>query len=281
MKKKRWGLQFFLLVCFLSAVGTHTALAASYGSGLRSALDPPQWDVYQICDSSYSPKKIILKWDASRGKGISGIEIWRKQNGGRFRRLRKIGFGVRVVEQYIDRAVSGGRLYRYKLRYYRNKNGKTYYTAFSSVFKRRAVNSTGRYRVKTPNEDGVVVLVSDAKNGILELDLKHLWAYYSYREVKGGKEVSFDLTVMRFSRDGVNWSEPEDRVKLNPGKRIWIAFAPDPDESDSPGSMPDLPSLYAASITSEEVAYNDLSSTLTIDLKGGSANASVNLEMYH
>ena len=98
---------------------------ASYKVG----LNPEGPTNAKIKNEKGTKKRVTVSW--SKVNKANGYEVWKATKNGNFKKVKT--FNSAKIVKWTDTSVKKGTTYKYKIRAYAKKGGKTYYSAFSAV----------------------------------------------------------------------------------------------------------------------------------------------------
>lgn len=161
-------------------------------------------------DFGVTPQKVMVYRKAKGEKKYKKIATYK---------VKKNGFAREIV----DKKVTPGKTYSYKVRSYRKYKKKKYYSKYSLVETISALNLVGKYKVDCLTPAGEVntfrfkMTGKDKYNGDLTVkpDNKNNYFSYTYTEAKDKPFWSYDCHINSYSTDGVTWKTiPEKGVIL-------------------------------------------------------------------
>lgn len=242
------------------------------------------FDEYQVPDRYRGTDKIELSLCADYGVCPDGYKIYRREEGTKkfqlIKKLKKRTTGIK----YMDKAVTAGRIYEYKVKTYRKFGKKVYYSKYTDVITMSATNQNGKFTVQfdasqsSAAEEAVFKLTSQSGNGELRLAK---WADLRLcrKDSTDGNALDGAVQITEYSIDGKNWQEYQEEseyaVILRQGESVWIKIQSTQNEKIN--SLDELAD-FQLEMT---VRYNHLSCILEMDLIGGTASAAVWEEAYH
>ena len=244
------------------------------------------WDEYQHCDAKITPEEIPLRLNIEEEYTPDGYVIYRKEEGGKYKKIAKIETKDRYIE-YVDRDVETGKSYFYRARAYHYVKGKKVFAIYTNPVRMSAVNRIGiyQYEILTPANEkttGLTMKVtSDEKNGKLVMGMGANWCSLSYYTEYGyeGEELDAAMYLAEYSYDNENWTgftEKGEELVINAGETIYLKF-----ESILGQEFTYLgeEAIGDTQMICEEVVYNYLRSALWFGY--GSFDAEVIGEYYH
>ena len=244
------------------------------------------WDEYQHCDAKITPEEIPLRLNIEEEYTPDGYVIYRKEEGGKYKKIAKIETKDRYIE-YVDRDVETGKSYFYRARAYHYVKGKKVFAIYTNPVRMSAVNRIGiyQYEILTPANEkttGLTMKVtSDEKNGKLVMGMEANWCSLSYYTEYGyeGEELDAAMYLAEYSYDNENWTgftEKGEELVINAGETIYLKF-----ESILGQEFTYLgeEAIGDTQMICEEVVYNYLRSALWFGY--GSFDAEVIGEYYH
>ena len=244
------------------------------------------WDEYQHCDAKITPEEIPLRLNIEEEYTPDGYVIYRKEEGGKYKKIAKIETKDRYIE-YVDRDVETGKSYFYRARAYHYVKGKKVFAIYTNPVRMSAVNRIGiyQYEILTPANEkttGLTMKVtSDEKNGKLVMGMEANRCSLSYYTEYGyeGEELDAAMYLAEYSYDNENWTgftEKGEELVINAGETIYLKF-----ESILGQEFTYLgeEAIGDTQMICEEVVYNYLRSALWFGY--GSFDAEVIGEYYH
>ena len=84
------------------------------------------WYEYQYSDTDFSPSQIELRFSVDNGMKPTGYQIYRKAPGEKYQKIKTIKTSKRGVS-YVDKKVTAGERYFYKVRVYKKYGKKILY----------------------------------------------------------------------------------------------------------------------------------------------------------
>ncbi len=246
----------------------------------------PDWEEYAICDANVTTSQIPLSFCIYDSMKIAGYEIYRRVlDTGSYKKIATIKTS-KTSCSYIDKKVSAGTSYQYKIRTYHMSGKKKKYSAFSSAEILSAVNRTGGYTASVASDKGSgtisyldIRLTSKSGNGDLVFHYADSFEYQL--AAKGETEQLFDMHLKEYSTDGKNWISltSGNSIVLRAGETIYLRF-----RQWNGASFPYPDSSKYSNIILEcysDLTYNRLICIFDADLIHSSATAQVNSEYYH
>lgn len=182
----------------------------------------------------YTTSKLIRLEIQTYGFAPNAYEIYRKDGlSKKYKKIKTIkvkgdrGYWFR----YVDKKVTKGKTYSYKVRAYKIIKGKKLYSKYSYPKKITAINTRATYKVQNcTKENGktksiVVGLTSKEGNAdtIFTFDPESKYSDITYYWENGDGESQVDLVPVKYSFDNVNWSSfPKEGVRLSEHQTIYI-----------------------------------------------------------
>lgn len=247
-----------------------------------TATGIPVWDEYLYCDGETTPNSIRLSGDAE-GIVPDAFEIYRKEGSAKYKKIKTVKVtGKYNSLEYVDRKVTKGKTYSYKIRTYKKINGKKIYSKYSSVIKLTAVNRDASYvlndntQKRGKTKSIIVGLTSKEGNGDTLFEKRGALDYLCYKNMEEMVEI-VNLVPVKYSYDNVNWKTfPKRGVKISENQTIFIML------EEENGKEFDFFSNEAYKSEIEWwLEHNNRESILTIDFVKATANTKINGEMYH
>lgn len=237
---------------------------------------------YQIPDAKYSTEEIQLQLCSSEGLKPDAYCIYRKQKGDTAYHLLKVVKKKTWYVDYRDKAVKKGKVYFYKFRTYKTIGKKKYYSKYSNQIRMSATNQVGIFKAKIvedqQNHEDEITFMLTSQDGNGEIILQNCAGFRM--EKQDGSSVEGNVRAIEYSKDGNVWTkvdqekEGNEMTTLNAGKNIWI-------RGKVSEQIKPLDQLQEFKLYMEWLKYNDLKSSLEIDLIGGDCFTSVIEEAYH
>jgi len=228
-----------------------------YTSALYTRLSMADWPDY--ADDTPDEKDLSISYydieGYCRNDGLpaKGIQIYRKEKGGSFKRIKTI---KKKSFTYRDKTVKKGKTYYYKMRCYGTYKGKTIYSPWTSTYEWSSFHQYGKYTSKIITSEKkyfAIKLTSDKYNRKLSMKPDA----FCFRDTE--EYVDCGLKITKYSLDGKTWKIPGKEIALNPGKSIWLRF-------EETNGTHDLRELY--SIRSKCVTYGQWEHLFYLDLNG-------------
>ncbi len=231
LKFKRWYV--YKVVAYKKSGSSYKKIGTSDFT-IYTGPDTVMWDEYLYADGYISPSRIDLTmYYGGQGMNSSGIEIYRKETGGKYEKIKTI---KRDKESYCatyqDESVVTGTTYKYKVRSYKKVGGKKRYGQWSDVMTKRAVTQNGSFAAtyldpaSGESVDQLLIQVdSNSETGDLKFTSERL---YPYDDPDG-----FNFFKVYYSTDGqatwaaVSYDEPlvlktKESVVLKLVPQEWI-----------------------------------------------------------
>lgn len=143
------------------------------------------------------------------------VMVYRKANGEKkYKKIATYKVKKNAYQlEFVDKTVTPGKTYSYKVRSYRKYKKKKYYSKYSQVERISALNLVGKYKVDCLTPAGEVdtfrfkMTGKDKYNGDLTVMPANKDYYYSYTytEAKNKPFWSYDCHINSYSTDGVTW----------------------------------------------------------------------------
>ena len=179
-------------------------------------------------------KKLYLYPQITNGPEPTGIEVYRKSESDT--KFKKISVSLTDVKPFgpgsvlIDKSVTPGEVYTYKVRTTKKVNGKIYRSKFSNKVTIPAVNMHGEYSVSavTPAGDTStfdIKLTSKKNNGKTTFGKSLKMIYSSDGAVSPDLDYEFNVRLISYSKDGTTWCDiPDEGAVLRAGETIYLRF---------------------------------------------------------
>lgn len=244
-----------------------------------SGVSNLQFNEYNYVDGDTAPNRIELEIQNFDGMKIDGYELYRKEQGKTYKRIKTIKSSK--INRYIDKCVAVGKKYTYKIRAYRKINDKKYYGKYSKPMARNAVWRTGKFLLtgEATGENPVLIMKSDSGNGLFECEKSMLL----HSGFLSKTEDNIFYQAFAYSYDNTKWNllaSSDGLVRVKPGECLYIKF-----ERKIIKDMAELEDFFYEISEDNwyvsEVRYNDFISYLRISLLEGCGYANINEEMYH
>lgn len=87
---------------------------------------PVGWYEYQYSDTDFSPSQIELRFSVENGMKPTGYQIYRKAPGEKYQKIKTMKTSKRGVS-FVDKKVTAGEQYFYKVRAYKKYGKKILY----------------------------------------------------------------------------------------------------------------------------------------------------------
>ncbi len=158
--------------------------------------------VNKVTVSKVSAVSVTLKW--SKVSGVTGYRVYRYNSS----KKKYVSVGKTKKLKFTDDSLTGGKTYKYKVRAYKTKNGKTTYGAYSSVVK-AVTNPRQAKKLKTSS------VTSDS--------ITLTWS-----KAKGAKEYEvymYDSSKKKYISEGVTKSTGFTVKHLRPGTKYKFRVA--------------------------------------------------------
>lgn len=207
------------------------------------------------------------------GIAPTAFEIYRKDGSSKkYNKIKtvKVKNGCYKLE-YVDRKVTKGETYSYKVRAYKKIKGKKIYGKYSRPERATAINTDANYAVQNyTKENGktksiVIGLTSNEGNAdtIFTFNKEYSNISYSYWENEYSDNEQVDLVPVKYSYDNVNWSSFTDKgVKLLENQTIYIML----EEKEGKEFNYFCSGVYSSQINWELTYHNVSGQNLSIDL---------------
>ncbi len=207
------------------------------------------------------------------GIAPTAFEIYRKDEAAKkYKKIKtvKVKSGCYRFE-YVDKKVTKGKNYSYKVRAYKKIKGKKIYGKYSRPEKATAINTDATYAVENfTKENGktksiVVGLTSNEGNAdtIFTFNPEYSNISYSYWENENSDSEQVDLVPVKYSFDNENWNPfPDKGVKLSEHQTIYIML----EEKDGKEFDFFSSGIYSSRIYWELTYHNVSGEQLSIDL---------------
>lgn len=217
---------------FLKKQGYQCMRMDAYGKTPNVKVTKPQWEEYLFCDGRTSPDYIELKFfaDGTNKQKPDGYKIYRKEKGGSYQLIATKKAAKDSGCRYVDRDVTAGKTYYYKVKSYRELYGKTYVSEATESMKKAAVNRKGSYTVTLLEQDAenpdtiVVKLHANANNAVSKFTPE---VYTDLLCLSDGKNET-ELMLCGYSTDAVKWIALSPNTKrmatLKPSQDIYLKF---------------------------------------------------------
>lgn len=239
------------------------------------------WDEYLSSDAVTTPKSIHLLYGGdSEGLFPEKYEIYRSETNSNYKKIATVKAKENYwASQYIDKKVTSGVSYYYKVRGVKSAGGKKIYGKYSTPILLSAVNSVGTFQMKvmTPNTETTtsldLMLTSDIGNAVLQLDEKYAWDASFWNNTQ-----NIQLDKYLYSLDGQNWKPFTDGpLVVKPGETFYLRFT---DKNDKAFSNPAYDGNYCQ-LRFYDMTYNRLTCYMILDFKKNTGTVEVNGEYYH
>lgn len=205
----------------------------------------------------------------------TAFEIYRREKGTKkYKKIKtvKVKDGCCQFE-YVDKKVTKGKTYFYKVRAYKKIKGKKLYGKYSKPEKITAINTEATYTVQNDTKENgktksiVVGLTSNEGNAdtIFSFNPKSEYNYidYCYWEDEYSDSTIVELVPVKYSYDNVNWNSfPDKGVKLSEYQTVYIML----EEKDGKEFDVFFSGVYASKIIWGVTYHNVSGQELSIDL---------------
>ena len=190
-----------------------------------------------------SKDKLYLYLENYGGTDFDGLELYRKSEGDEYEKIR-LHFLKNSKNEILDKTVTPGETYTYKVRAYTKRGDKKVYAADSDEVTIPAVNFEGKYDVEVvgSTEDAFAIKVTSAAyNGLTVFDTS-MPAKYTVQKKSKGKKYVFGATLVGYSKgsaanamglagdtigieDDAAWLDiPEKGVRLKEKKSVYLKY---------------------------------------------------------
>lgn len=244
------------------------------------------WYEYQYSDTDFSPSQIELRFSVYDGMKPTGYQIYRKASGEKYQKIKTIKTSKREVS-YVDKKVTAGEQYSYKVRAYKKYGSKTLYGKKSETLQMSAVNYKGKFTSTIIEENSsfgtvTVQLTSDQLNGDFSFKPAELGPDSDDENIpdassgNNGNQMKQDSIIIpdAWSLDGIKWNTTSEQITLTAGKSIYLRFRS--------GNDVKLTKEYlkSKSVYREDVRYNGLPAMFSLKWNG-TGQAWYNMEFIH
>ena len=244
------------------------------------------WYEYQYSDTDFSPSQIELRFSVDNGMKPTGYQIYRKAPGEKYQKIKTIKTSKREVS-YVDKKVTAGTQYSYKVRAYKKYGSKTLYGKKSEVLQMSAVNYQGKFtstiiEENSSSETVTVQLTSNQFNGDFYFTPVELGQDFDEEDIpdasagtNGGQMKQDPIMILdAWSLDSITWNTAREPISLTAGKSVYLRFRS--------GNNVKLTKEYlkSKSVYREDVRYNGLSAIFSLKWNG-TGQAWYNMEFIH
>ena len=270
---------------YLKKQGYQCMRMDAYGKTSNVKVAKPQWEEYLFCDGRTSPDYIELKFfaDSTKKQKPDGYKIYRKEKGGSYQLIATKKAAKDAACRYVDRDVTAGKTYYYKVKSYCDLYGKTYVSEATERMKKAAVNRKGIYTVTLLENDAekpddmVVKLHADAYNAVSKFTPEE---YTEQMCLTDGTNET-ELKLCGYSTDAVEWQDLPQNTKLmatlKPSQDIYLKFR-------SNGQTIEIetePTDKTYTIKHLSLRYNGFYYTADLNLTKQTGTAKIASEYYH
>ena len=270
---------------FLKKQGYQCMRMDAYGKSIHVKVAKPQWEEYLFCDGRIAPEYIELKFfaDSKNKQKPDGYKIYRKEKGGSYQLIATKKAAKDSSCRYVDRDVTAGKTYYYKVKSYCDLFGKTYVSETTESMKKTAVNRRGIYSVTLIEQGGdhpedlVVKLHADAYNAISKFTPE---VYTDLLCLTDGTNET-ELNLCSYSIDAVEWADLSQDTNymavLKPSQDIYLKFRSNGQATQIDTEHTDR--TYMIKYLS--LQYNGFYYTADLNLTKQTGTANIASEYYH
>lgn len=225
-KKVKYGCWYvYKVVALKKSKGKYVKVDTTMMS-VYTAPDTVCWDDYIYSDCYLSPSRIDLSlYYGGQGLKSKGVEIYRKESGGSYKKLASVARGKSDHITYKDTSVQAGQSYTYKARTYLKVGKKKKYGPWSDTVTLTAVTRNGTFAAEYLNPDPgqaveqlLIKVSSDTGTGVLE---------FSEPVFYPENEEEYYFAVSYSKDDQASWIDVKDQtLVLNAGETVVLKLVP-------------------------------------------------------
>lgn len=267
-KKLKQGKRYFYIIRVYKTIkGKRKLIGETLEEENVTGSGQAGWYEYQYSDTDFSPSQIELRFSVYDGMKPTGYQIYRKAPGEKYQKIKTIKTSKREVS-YVDKKVTAGEQYSYKVRAYKKYGSKTLYGKKSEAIQMSAVNYKGKFTSTIIDENSssgtvTVQLTSDQLNGD-----------FSFTPVELGQDFDEENVPDAWSLDGLTWNTAREQITLAAGKSVYLRFR---SGNNVKLTKDDLKNKL---IYTESVRYNGLPAMFSLKC-GSTGQAWYNMEFIH